>query len=119
MSNIIDKAKNHFALKLSGSLKKIEVPEWGEKNKPLEIYYKASLNFKQQELILSLADQNKKAEAIVESLIQRSLDEDGNKLFRSSDRIDLMRHCDPDIISEIVRKMGENEEESYEEIEKK
>ena len=36
-----------------------------------------------------------------------------------SDRIDLMRHCDPDIISEIVRKMGENEEESYEENEKK
>ena len=72
----------------------MEVPEWSVDGKPAVIYYKPSLNFSQQEKILALSDQGKKAEAIVEALIQRALDEDGNRLFKTVDRTELMKHTD-------------------------
>ena len=70
------------------------------------IYFKPSLNFSQQEKILALSDQGKKAEAIVEALIQRALDADGSRLFKSMDRTELMKHTDPEIISRIVGEMS-------------
>ena len=84
----------------------MEVPEWSVVGKPSVIYYKPSLNFSQQEKILALSDPGKKAEAIVEALIQRALDEDGNRLFKTVDRTELMKHTDPEIISRIVGAMS-------------
>ena len=109
MSELLESAKNHFREKLGGGLKSIEVPEWEVNGKPSVIYYKPSLNFLQQEKILALSDQNKKAEAIVEALIQRALDVDGNKLFKSVNRQELMRGVDPEIISRVVGEMSGDE----------
>ena len=106
MSQILESAKGHFRKKLGGGLKSIEVPEWSVDGKPSVIYYKPSLNFLQQEKILALSDQNKKAEAIVEALIQRALDEDGKPIFRSVNRQELMRQVDPDVISRVVGEMS-------------
>jgi hypothetical protein len=109
VSEILESAKSHFREKLGGGLKSIEVPEWSVDGKPAMVYYKPSLNFLQQEKILALSDQNKKAEAIVEALIQRALDADGNKLFKSVNRQELMRMVDPDVISRIVGEMSGDE----------
>ena len=109
MSAILESAKNHFRDRLSGGLKSLEVLEWEVDGKPSVIYFKPSLNLSQQEKILALSDQGKKAEAIVEALIQRALDADGNRLFKSMDRIELMKHTDPEIISRIVGEMSGDE----------
>ena len=106
MSELIESAKSHFREKLSGGLSSIEVPEWPVDGKPSVIYFKPSLNFLQQEKILALSDQGKKAEAIVEALIQRALDADGKHIFRSVNRQELMRQIDPDVISRIVGEMS-------------
>jgi hypothetical protein len=111
MSVILESAKSHFRDKLSGGLRSLEVPEWSVEGKPAVIHYKPSLNFSQQEKILSLSDQGKKAEAIVEALIQRALDEDGNRLFKAVDRTELMKHTDPEIISRIVGAMAGDEDD--------
>ncbi len=111
MSAILESAKSHFREKLSGGLRSMEVPEWSVDGKPAVIYYKPSLNFSQQEKILALSDQGKKAEAIVEALIQRALDEDGNRLFKTVDRTELMKHTDPEIISRIVGAMSGDDDD--------
>lgn len=115
--SILDSAKAHFREKLSGGLRYVEVPEWPDKDgEPSKIYFKAGLNFLQQEKILSLSDQGKKAEAIVEAFIQRALDADGKPLFRSANRIELMRSVDPDIISRLVGEMSQDDEMDHDEV---
>ena len=47
--SIIDKAAAQFRERLSGELKYVECAEWGEKDKPLKVYYKPAINFKAQE----------------------------------------------------------------------
>ena len=109
MSDIIEAAKSHFREKLGGGLKSLEIPEWSVKGKPVKIYYKPSLNFSQQEKILALSDAQKKGEAIVEALIQRALDEDGNRMFKSVHKTELMKSIDPDVISRVVGEMASDE----------
>ena len=109
MSDIIEAAKSHFREKLGGGLKSLEIPEWSVKGKPVKIYYKSSLNFSQQEKILALSDAQKKGEAIVEALIQRALDEDGTRMFKSVHKTELMKSIDPDVISRVVGEMASDE----------
>lgn len=117
--SIIESAKAHFREKLSGGLRELEVPEWPDKDgNPYKIYYKAGLNFLQQEKILALSDQGKKAEAIVEAFIQRALDADGKPLFRTGHRIELMRSVDPDVISRLVGEMSQADDLDVDEITK-
>ena len=117
MSEILEAATSHFRSKMSGVLDSIEVPEWKVKGKPAKLFFKPSLNFHQQERILALSDKDKKGEAIIEALIQRALDEDGNRMFRSTDRTELMRHVDPDVVSRVVGAMS-GEDIDSEKIEK-
>lgn len=119
MSEILESAKTHFRSKLANGLKKIEVPEWKLKDgKPSVIFYRESINFLQQEKILKLSDENKKGEAIIEALIQRALNADGERIFKSIDRTELMRQVDPDVISQIVSSFSHDDLE-MDEIEKK
>ena len=115
--SIIDGAKAHFRERLSGGLQSIEVPEWDVDGKPAVIYYKPSLNFSQQEKILKLSDEGKKAEAIVQALIERALDEDGNRIFKQANRLELMKQVDPEIISRLVNDMS-GDEDNLDDIEK-
>jgi len=115
--SILEGAKAHFRERLSGGLQSLEVPEWDVEGKPAVIYYKASLNFLQQEKILKLSDEGKKAEAIVQALIERSLDENGDRLFKQANRLELMKKVDPEIISRIVGDMS-GDEGDLDEIEK-
>ena len=115
MSNILDAAKSHFRSKIGNELRCIEVPEWEVNGEPTKIYYRASINFLQQEKIMALSDQDKKGEAIVESLIQRALDADGKRLFSSASRTELMRSVDPEIIGRVVGEIaGSDENEDLE-----
>ena len=46
--SVLEKATAQFREKISGELSFVEVPEWGEPDNPLKIYYKQALNFKAQ-----------------------------------------------------------------------
>ena len=116
--SIIDAAKTHFRQKIGNELQCIDVQEWAENGEPGKIYFRPSINFLQQEKIMALADQDKKGEAIVESLIQRALDADGKRLFGSASRTELMRSVDPEIISRIVGEISGGDDFESEDIEK-
>ena len=106
--SVIEKATANFREKLSGDLQFVEVPEWGEPDNPLKIYYKPALNFKAQGKILALFKQDKDEEAVCQSLIIKALDEDGKHIFHQTDMPNLLREVDPEIVNRILGDMATN-----------
>jgi hypothetical protein len=105
MSNpaVLAAAKAHFKDVLAGGLKgPIRVPEW-----KADIYYKAATSFQQESKIVELTSQGKTVEALIEALIMRALDEDGNAIFQKADKPELMRSVDPTIIMRIMSEMND------------
>lgn len=91
--SVINNARGHFKEKLSGEMKSIEVPEW-----ETTVYFKSVSTFVQQQKVIELHAKGKMVDALVETLIGRSLDKDGKKMFGPGDRDILLREVDPNII---------------------
>jgi hypothetical protein len=109
MSAILEAAKSQFRERMSGKLKYSEVPEWLVGGEPTKIYYKPSMNFKDQGEVLKLHSDNKQAEAVAMTFILRALDEDGARLFVRTNMAEMMRGVDPEIISRVVSEMGDDD----------
>lgn len=103
--SVLDNAKNHFQGALAQNLVKIDVPEW-----QTSIWFKPASTFAQEQKVIELHSKGKLVEALVETLIMKSLNEDGTKMFVPADKIVLMREVDPDIIVNIVSAMNEAKE---------
>lgn len=113
---IIEAARAHFKAQLDSSdLSYVEVPEWGTPSDPLKIYYKP-MNLEQQNRIYKFVAANS-LESLAQTLIERSLDEDGKKLFAPAHKVYFMKEVDPKVIERIVMEMA-GDEISDEEIEK-
>ena len=107
----IEKATSHFRERLNGELLHLDVPEWGEKGKPFKIYFKPLINFKAQEKIFKLVSDGKSSEALCMTLIIRALDKAGKPLFQDGHMASLMFETDPDVVSGIVTKMGQESDD--------
>ena len=111
----LEKATEQFRDLISGELKFVEVPEWGESpDKPLKIYYKPALNFKAQNKILALFKQDKDDEAVCQSLIIKALDEDGKHIFQQTDMPSLLREVDPNVVNRILSDMSSDIDDAEE-----
>jgi len=106
--SVLEKATAQFRDKISGELQFVEVPEWGEPDKPLKIYYKPAINFLAQGKILALFKQDKDSEAIVMSLIIKALDADGKNIFNESDMQSILREVHTDVVQRILEDMANN-----------
>lgn len=105
MSTVLSAAKEHFKEVANQGMANIEVPEW-----KTTIYWKiGGLNFAQQSKVIELQNGGKTAEALVEMLIIRALDSDGNKMFKMSEKTEIMREVDPNVILRVVSAMGESD----------
>ena len=113
----IEKATNHFRQRLNGELLSLDVPEWGENGKPFKIYFKPLINFKAQEKIFKLVSDGKSSEALCMTLVIRALNADGKPLFQEGHMGQLMHETDPDVVSGIVTKMGQ-ESDDHESLKK-
>ena len=113
MSNVIEKATAHFRNKISGEMKSLQVPEWETK-----IWYKQSSTLKEESRILELSQQGKTVEALVESIITRSRNEDGTKMFGIADKPTFMNEVDPAIIIRIAGELNGVAQESVADVEK-
>ena len=97
MSDILDKAKEHFK---SIDRKIIEVPEWGQ-----TIYSKP----------LTLADKRKLTSTIkpddvtlfADVLILKAEDKTGNKIYTLEDKHTLMYSVDPEIVARVAQQILE------------
>jgi hypothetical protein len=97
---ILERAKQHFRTQISGEMKDIKVPEWG-----CTIYVRP-MNGMQRDAIMKAVAENKLFEAQVETVIARSLDGDGKKMFSPGQKSEFMREVDPKVISRIASEMG-------------
>ncbi len=89
---ILDNAKSHFD-KLE--TKVIDVPEWDA------IVYSTPFTMGEKKSLWKFAKEDD-FEFMVRTLILKALDGDGNKLFDLSNKIELMNHASPDVITRIV-----------------
>ena len=112
MSSVISNIQTHFKEKLSGGLKQLTVPEW-----KTDIYYKAAYPFAVESKIISLQQQGKTVEALVESLIAKAMDPEGKPLFTKFDKTTLMNDADPSVLLRVCGELN-NAVSEYEEIAK-
>lgn len=102
MSKILEKATEHFRSQISGEMNKITVPEWD-----CDIYFKSVNTLKEESKLIELAQQGKTVEALVESLITKSRNKDGTKMFGMADKVVFMNEVDPQIVIRVVGEMNE------------
>lgn len=107
------KALAHFKAKLAGNLFKYHVDEWD-----CDIYYRATANMATEAKIMSLTQSGKTAEALVESILLKALNEDGKRIFTDLDRIELLNQADPQVLIRVAGVLNNANTESIGEIEK-
>ncbi|PCJ29608.1 MAG: hypothetical protein COA94_01010 [Rickettsiales bacterium] len=96
-NRIIDRVKAHFDAK---ETKIIEVAEWGEGEESLYIHA-TPLTLAQKNRLYKMAKDDDLG-LMVEALIMKAKDSEGESLFSRSDKPDLMRGCDPDILIRVA-----------------
>tara|TARA_R110000744_G_scaffold244960_5_gene361730 strand:- start:1343 stop:1702 length:360 start_codon:yes stop_codon:yes gene_type:complete len=113
MSTVLEKAKSHMRTKIGGGLKgPVVVTEW-----ETEVWYKPATTFHQESKVIELQQAGKTVEALVQTLINRALDENGKNLFRVADKQDLMRGVDPAVILRVIAAMNDEDEYDGENLE--
>jgi|TARA_R110000868_G_scaffold363270_1_gene625538 hypothetical protein len=93
----LEKISQHYQTAIAGELEKLEVKEWD-----MDIYCRRTYPFKDEAKVIELQSQGKTVEALVESLIVKALDKDGQKIFKETDRVVLMNEADPAVIIKVA-----------------
>ena len=96
-NQVMDRIKAHFDSK---EVKIIEVPEWGDSGNPLYIH-SSPLTLAQKNRLYKMAKDDDLG-LMVEALIMKAKDVEGNCIFSRADKPDLMRSCDPDVLIRIA-----------------
>ena len=94
---ITDKIAKHYQKRIGGELKKYHVDEWDT-----DIYYRTTYPLKDEARVLELQAQGKTIEALVESIITKARDKEGNKVFVDADRVKLMNEADPLVVVRVA-----------------
>jgi hypothetical protein len=109
----IELVKQHFQSKIAGSLRKHTVPEWG-----IDVYYRPTTTLRQEANIVELSTSGKSVEALVESILQKALDENGKQIFSPYDKSVLMNEADPTVVLDLARVLNGTDLPTIEEAEK-
>ncbi len=110
--SVIDRVKEHFD---NQGIKKIEVAEWGEEGNPLVIYC-SPFSMAEKRNLFKGAKQDDLS-VLVDALMLKSRDKDGNKVFKLDDKQVLLNKADPEVIARVATDMLNTM--PYEEAEKK
>ena len=110
--NVIDRVKAHFEQQ---GVKKIEVAEWGEEGKPLVIYCSPFTLGEKRNLFKGA--KNDDLGVLVDAIVLKAKDGEGNKIFKLDDKLTLLNNADANVIARVATEMLNGI--SYEEAEKK
>jgi len=110
--SVIDRVKDHFE---SQGVKTINVAEWGEEGQPLVIYSKPFTMAEKRNLFKGT--KNDDIGVLVDVIVLKARDKDGNKIFKLDDKQVLLNSADPEVIAKVSTEMLNTV--SYEEAEKK
>ena len=98
--SVIDRVKDHFE---NQGIKTIEVTEWGEEGKPLVIYCKPFTMAEKRNLFKGA--RNDDLGVLVDVIVLKAKDEEGNKMFKLDDKKTLLNNADPEIIARVATEM--------------
>jgi hypothetical protein len=110
--NVIDRVKAQFE---SLGIKKIEVAEWGEEGKPLVIYSSPITLGEKRNLFKNA--KNDDLGVLVDVIVLKARDAEGNKIFKLDDKQVLLNNADANVIAKVSTEILSGV--SYEEAEKK
>jgi hypothetical protein len=110
--NVIDRVKAQFE---SLGVKKIEVAEWGEEGKPLVIYSSPITLAEKRNLFKGA--KNDDIGVLVDVIVLKAKDAEGNKIFKLDDKQVLLNNADTNVIARVSTEILSAV--SYEEAEKK
>ena len=110
--NVIDRVKAQFE---ALGIKKIEVAEWGEEGKPLIIYCSPFTLGEKRNLVKGA--KNDDLGVLVDAIVLKAKDADGNKIFKLDDKLTLLNSADANVIAKVSTEMLNGV--SYEDAEKK
>ena len=97
MSNVIDRVKEHFE---SQGVKTINVAEWGEEGQPLVIYCSPFTLAEKRNLFKGA--KNDDLGVLVDAIMLKARDKDGNKIFKLDDKQVLLNNADPEVIARVA-----------------
>jgi hypothetical protein len=110
--NVIDRVKAQFE---ALGIKKIEVAEWGEEGKPLIIYCSPFTLGEKRNLFKGA--KNDDLGVLVDAIVLKAKDSEGNKIFKLDDKLTLLNNADANVIAKVSTEMLNGV--SYEDAEKK
>ncbi|SHE68098.1 hypothetical protein SAMN02745157_0699 [Kaistia soli DSM 19436] len=109
--NIIDRVQRHYD---DLGRKSIDVPEWGEDNTPLKIYWTPLTALQHRKIVTG--EDGRTAKLLVSVLIMKAEDGDGRRIFKEEDRGVLMSKVDLHVITRVANAILA--ERTIEELEK-
>jgi len=109
MSDLMARISSQYNISREKLAGPINVPEWGEGDKPLQIFYRP-MNLSEQDAIFKYVNEGS-LKSLAQTLIQRACDTDGNKLFKPVHMTELMKMADGDVISRICTAMSDDDED--------
>ena len=109
---VIDRVKAQFE---ALGIKKIEVAEWGEEGNPLIIYCTPFTLGEKRGLFKNA--KNEDLGVLVDAIVLKAKDSDGNKIFKLDDKLTLLNNADANVIARVSTEMLNGV--SYEDAEKK
>ena len=110
--SVIDRVKEHFE---SQGVKKIEVAEWGEEGQSLVIYSKPFTLGEKRGLFKNA--KNDDLGVLVDVIVLKARDANGDKIFKLDDKLTLLNSADPEVIGRVATAMLNTL--TYEDAEKK
>ena len=99
--SITSKIAKHYQSAIGGEMLKYHCPEWDT-----DIYYRKTYPLKDEAKVLEFQANGKTIEALVESIIVKARDKNGQKLFTDADRVMLMNESDPKVVVQVATQIN-------------
>ena len=98
---VLDKAIEHFKARNVDGMNEYHCEEWNT-----TIYYKKVSSFKDQSAVMTLHQQGKVVEALVETIVTKARNKDGSKMFQPAERTILLNEADPEVLVKIATELN-------------
>jgi hypothetical protein len=100
--SVIDRAKSHFENLGTHS---IEVPEWKDDDDKATVLYWSPITLSEKNKLFKKSDNLTDVSILADVVVMKSLDKDGNRVFKLEDKLALMHKVDSDVLSRIATAM--------------
>lgn len=97
MTDVMKKISKHYKEMVTGELQKIEVPEWD-----MDIYYRTTNSFADERKMIEHQAKGEIVEALITSIISKSRDKEGKKIFSEAHKDQLMNEADPKVLTRVA-----------------